>query len=154
MLGKIKKNLISEKIPAIVCMTACMASVLMGFVLGYAFFGMGEPVLVYGDAAENRQYAPHMAALSPEVYELPMQNPGRVISPSALDNGATGHLYVVTVMDGYIAVYHSEERGGGLKEVTSTAIDALPAEEQERLMAGIHVYSDEELAWILQDYGS
>ena len=154
MLGKIKKNLVLEKIPAIVCMTACIASVLMGFALGYIFWGMGEPVLAYGDAAVHQPRFPHIAGMSSELYEPPAQGLGHVASPSALEIDTLNHMYIVTVVDGYIVIYHAEERGGEIKEITGIAVDSLATEERERLMAGIRVYSDEELAWILQDYGS
>ena len=153
MLKKIQKALITEKIPAILCAAACLASVSMGFVLGYAFFG-SEPILAYGDTtAEYHASAPPLAVVC--VYDAPIiQSPAQATDEPAEGGQVATHLYVVTILGGYIAVYHSEESGGGLKEVTTTAVGTLAPEELERLQAGIKIYSDKALALILQDYGS
>ena len=146
MLNKFKRIMILEKIPGAVCAAACVASVLMGFSIGYMVFSTGEPVLAYGDAGPPS--ASYISAVTPELpgVETPETTPPP--PPEA------GHMFVVTVLDGYIVIYHSQENGGGLKEVTSTIVDALAPEEQEQLKNGIKIYSEEDLARILQDYGS
>jgi len=158
MLEKMQKALIKERIPVVLCAAACLASVFMGFVLGYAFFDSG-PSLVYGDTAAVYQSGiPPLVITSPEInaydLELPTQSSAQPYNEPAAGSQAASHLYVVTVLGGYIAIYHAEESGGGLKEVTSTAVGNLAPEELELLQAGIKIYSDEALVLILQDYGS
>jgi len=154
MLDNMKRILILEKIPAIVCAFACMASVLMGFVLGYVFFGVGEPVLAYGDTPVIYQaYAPSFTSDYPPDSESPY-SPANVYDMPIIEAQEASHLYVVTVLGGYIAIYYAEDYGGRLKEVTSTTVGTLSPEELERLAAGIKIYSDEALALILQDYSS
>lgn len=63
--------------------------------------------------------------------------------------------YVVGVSEGYIAVFHKEPiNDNTLKEVTDIPLGVLPLEEQEKLSAGIQVSGEDELAKILEDYGS
>lgn len=157
MLGKIKKTLILEKIPAIVCAMACMASVLMGFMLGYIFFSSGEPVVVYADANPAYQSSDHhIAHPPPQLNYVPIQNPVSAYNHHHVQDEPmmASHLYIITALDGYIAIYYAEQYGGGLKELTSTAVGTLAPEELEQLQIGIKIYSDEALARILQDYGS
>ena len=151
MIAALKKILITERIPPIVCMTACLASVLMGFMLGYIFFVPGEYTLAYADAVTPYQMEePYHTAAAPEIFYPYMLGPAE----SQPEEEPCSHLYVVTTLGGYLVVYHADKNGGGIKEVTSTAVGALAPEELERLKIGIRVYSDEALARILQDYGS
>jgi len=156
MFNKIRKALVSEKIPAVVCAMACLVSVLMGFTIGYLFVYPSEPLLAYGDTATvYKSGTPHMAT----VYEFanpPAQYPETVYEEPVLESEdpVASHIYVVTIWGGYIAIYHAQGYGGGLIEVTSTAVGMLAPEELERLAEGIKIYSDEDLARILQDYGS
>ena len=154
MYKKIKDALILEKVPGIVCAIACLASVFMGFVLGYVVLDTGETLLAYEDtAAVYQAVTPHLAAV-PEYNYQPEQSPTAEYNVPLVDNQTDSYLYVVTILGGYIAIYHAEKYGGGLKEITSTAVGALAPEELERLSIGIKIYSDEALAMILQDYGS
>ena len=141
-MDNIRKIMIAEKIPAIVCAMACMASVLIGFGMGYIFFTPGEQIFAYTEP--QYQYNEPYLAIYPQPYE-PQTQP-------APDKPS--YLYVVTTLDGYIVVYHAREYGGEIKELTNTSICGLAPEEQERLATGIPIYSDEALARILQDYGS
>jgi len=151
MTTKIKNALITEKIPAALCVAACIASIFMGFVLGHIFWGVGEPVYAHDDsAAVYQSTAPHLAVY-PELYATPAPTQQPACGEPAAPDPEVSHLYVVTILDGYLAIYHA---GGGLKEVTSTAVGNLDPDERERLVAGVKVYSDEALAMILQDYGS
>ena len=150
MLCKFKKAMITEKIPGAVCAMACVASVLMGFAIGYVAFETGEPVLAYADAAMDSPAASYSVAVPPGLPSL---------EDFIRDNGRPGttddtHLFVVTVLDGYIVVYNSKASGGGIKEITNTTVDSFSPEEQEQLKYGIKIYSEEGLARILQDYGS
>jgi len=153
MVEKIKKALITEKIPAILCAMACIASAFMGFVFGYIFLGLGEPILAYGETPTVYQAGVPYLAVNPTL-ECPVQAPAQVCDEPATEGFVTSHIYIVTLLGGYIAIYHAEENGGGLKEVTSISVGNLDLEEQAQLLAGIKIYSDEALALILQDYGS
>jgi len=154
MFKKIKKMLLLEKIPTIVCLLACTASVLMGFAVGYIFFGPGEYALAYGDTPSPYQAeSPYLAGMPAEIYE-PCDEPVFNYAETVEEQDAPSYLYVVTTLDGYIVVYHATEYGGGIKEMTSTAVGALAPEELERLAVGIRIYTEEALARILQDYGS
>ena len=146
MTDKLKKAFFTEKIPAILCAMACMASVLMGFLLGFVFFGPLEPVPAY--AGTHYQDEPYLAevVMPAEIYEP--------VIHAFTEPPEERHLYIVTALDGYIVVYHAEKNGGEIKVITTTAISALGPEEQERLLAGIPIYTDEALVRILQDYGS
>ena len=148
MLKKIKRALITEKIPTIVCVAACLVSVLMGFVMGYMFTVQGEYSLVYAEAP-----MPYVAAANPEPY-TPSSTPPPQYVPPVLEAITPSHLYVVTTTNGYLAIYHAEKNGGGLKELTTTTVCTLSPEEQELLAKGIRIYSEEALARLLQDYGS
>jgi len=154
-MERISKFLLSEKIPTIVCATACMVSVLVGFVMGHIFFGAGGNTLAYADtSAVYQSDTPYFAAVQPQAYDLPTQYYAPAYNQPAPDEELPAHLYVVTTLDGYLVVYHADKHGGGIKEMTSTFVGALTPEELERLAAGIRIYSDEALARILQDYGS
>ena len=158
MLSKFKKAMITEKIPGAVCAMACVASVLMGFAIGYIVFETGEPVLAYADAPMDPPAASYSADVTPGF------TPGFASGLPSLEDfirdysqprtPEADYLFLVTVLDGYIVVYHSEESGGELKEITSTSIYSFSLEEQEQLKYGIKIYSEEGLARILQDYGS
>ena len=62
--------------------------------------------------------------------------------------------FIVGVQDGFIAIFVDNGATISLKETTSIPINALPAEEQARLLAGIHADDAAALAQVLQDYGS
>ena len=63
--------------------------------------------------------------------------------------------YVVGEQDGYIAVFYQVEKNGiRLHELTDTPVSSLSQEEQQRLAEGILVTGDDNLAKILEDYGS
>lgn len=63
--------------------------------------------------------------------------------------------YILGVYDGFIAIFHNNERGDSeLKEITETPISSLPQEERIKLEKGIIVYGEEELIRMLQDYNS
>ena len=148
-MTRLRKSLFTEKIPGIVCTVACMVSVLMGFGLGYIYFGASE--IVY--AADTVHHKPNNITTAiipseqyePEAYQL---------SVPYDSEDATHPLYIVTTLDGYIVIYHAKENGGEIKELTSTSVCMLTTEELEQLQYGIEIYSEEALARILQDYGS
>ncbi len=63
--------------------------------------------------------------------------------------------YIIGEKDGYIAVFYKEPQHGViLHEMTNTPLSSLPIEERERLLNGIDVTGDENLARILSDYTS
>jgi len=153
MREKINKFLLVEKIPAIVCMLACTASILMGFAIGYVFFGPGE-YLAYADTSDPYQAeVPCVASFYVETPIPPTPTPVPY-NDEPHQEDAVAYMYRVSVSDGYIVVYHQDGNGGWYKEVTSTTVGALAPEELEQLAKGIHIYSEEGLARVLQDYGS
>ena len=145
------KMLVSERVPGIVCTLACVVSVLMGFGLGYFTFASAGYYVVYADTAEVYH------ADSPNLL-TPHYNLRELLDCGYGDNFAAEYekspLYIVTVHDGFLVVFHAEKYGGGIKEITSIYVGALTLEEQDRLTIGIRVYSEEELVRTLQDYGS
>jgi len=63
--------------------------------------------------------------------------------------------YVLGIKDSYVAVYHKSNTGNvSLKEITATPVKALSPDEQNRLMTGITIKNEEQLAKMLEDYGS
>ena len=63
--------------------------------------------------------------------------------------------YVLGVKDNYVAVYQKSDNGSvSLKEVTATPIGALSQDEQNRLISGIYIQNEIQLAQMLEDYGS
>ena len=150
-MNNFTKMLIAEKIPGIFCAVACMASVLIGFGVGYMVFGPIDEALAYADTKTVHQAgAPYYEAVNYMEY---MQQE-ILCSPYAYDEALDIHLYVVKILDGYITVYYSEHNGGGIKVFTNIHAGALSREDQDSLIQGIRVYSEEELVRILQDYGS
>ena len=151
MLNKFGRMLFAEKIPTIICLLACTASIFMGFAAGYVLFASGENTIVYADTSDQAE-SPYQAG-------TPINDPLETL-PDAVYNRQVPHeetpsyLYVMTILDGYIVVYHGPGFGGGIKEVTNTPISTLDPEEVDKLVEGIKIYSDEALARILQDYGS
>ena len=149
-MKKIKRALIYEKIPTVVCMAACAASVLMGFVLGYVFLDSGGYSIAHANTAPV-YHEPYRAVI---YTEAPTPETVPVYTPPQQYEEQDSHLFVVTAIDGYLVIYHAERYGGGIKDITGLTVDALPPEELEQLAQGIRVYSDEALVRLLQDYGS
>ena len=154
-MSNFTRMLIVEKIPGIVCVVACMASVLMGFGVGFIVFGIDE-TMAYADTATVYQAgAPYHDVIYYDVDRYGEYEPLEITRlPYAFNEALDNHLYLVTISDGYIVVYNSESNGGGVKMSTNTYVGALSTEDQERLLYGIRVYTDEELVRILQNYGS
>ena len=143
----------------------CAVSALLGIGLGYFIFGpvsfsaqtnaqeyealqkyvpQAEPdfLLAYSDLTLG--YAPDTVD-SFDLAEVPhpAEHPEQI------------YQFMVTSLDGYIVVYRSNQNGQGeIIETTSTAVNALPLVEQQRLAQGIRVYTEEALIRILEDYGS
>jgi len=75
--------------------------------------------------------------------------------PQPQAESVPSYIYIVTSLDGYIVVqYAGDKAGEGIHLTTNKAVNALPPEEQERLAAGIAVYTEEALFRLLEDYGS
>ena len=67
----------------------------------------------------------------------------------------TLHKYVVTSQDGFIVVlYAGCNKNGTVHTITNTPVAPLPQEEQDRLAAGINIYTEDALFRILEDFGS
>ena len=75
-------------------------------------------------------------------------------SPPALDvePGVAEPRYVLGTDEGFVAVFYAG--GETLLERTRTPEYALSLDERERLHEGIYIYTEEQLARALQDYGS
>jgi len=152
-MTKFKEILLFDKIPGILCVLACMISVGAGFGLGYIYFERANvPSAVYAAEAvySYRTDNPFVVSVPLDAYEptiMEYHHPPE-------DEETIPHLFLVTTLDGYIVIYHSEENGGGIKELTNTSVNMLAPEELELLKTGIRIYTNEALARILQDYGS
>lgn len=87
-------------------------------------------------------------------WDIASFEPNRVVLRKTVE-GNISEDYVVGVSEGYIAVFHKEPINDNmLKEVTDIPIGVLPIEEQEKLSSGIEISGEDELAKILEDYGS
>lgn len=65
------------------------------------------------------------------------------------------HKYVLTSQDGFIVVlYAGHNKSGHIHSITNTPVSSLPEDEQERLAAGINIYTEDALFRILEDFGS
>ena len=62
--------------------------------------------------------------------------------------------FVLGVKDNYVAVYQLDNGSVSLKEVTATPIGALSRDEQNKLISGIDIQNENQLAQMLEDYGS
>jgi len=136
-----------EKNWHIFALAACLASIILGTVFGYFISG--------------RQLVTAHEAIPQDVYETTVEV-AYIDTPTVIDitpspvyaDTAPSHRYVVTVVDGFVAVFYAAHSGGALKEITTSTVSTLPAFDLEQLEAGIFIYSEEALARILQDYGS
>ncbi|MCL2873582.1 MAG: hypothetical protein FWE29_01470 [Defluviitaleaceae bacterium] len=87
-------------------------------------------------------------------WEIIKFSPREVVARKTILPG-TNLAYLLTTRNGYIAVYYEDAiHGGLLKEVTSTSIAGLCADEVSRLERGIYIYGIENLMSALQDFGS
>lgn len=75
-----------------------------------------------------------------------------VVMQKVLDEKSNQH-YILGEYDGYVAIFYEKEiNGTRLKDITSTPIQSLPLEEQEKIKTGIKIKGNDELFNILQDY--
>jgi hypothetical protein len=123
----------------------CAVSAVAGIALGYFIFGpmgVSAGITDYDYSGEVAEYTQRYSIRAYEpIYEV-AENP---VEPT--------HNYILTVNNGYIVVLHAGD-DPTIKEITPTPVNALPPEEQERLAQGIHIYTEEALIRILEDYGS
>jgi hypothetical protein len=129
---------------SVTLLAACTLSAFIGIMLGFFVLGsigvsatMTEPEMLSIGKPEYADYSiPTVTEYrnEPEVREA-------------------GHSFILGSKDGYIAVYYAGDTPE-IKEMTFTPINALPIEEQERLAQGIHIYTEEALVRILEDYES
>jgi len=65
------------------------------------------------------------------------------------------HGYILGELNGFVALYLERASPGlDIVEVTNIPLAALPPDEQQRLLEGIRIDGEEELARFLQDFGS
>ncbi len=70
-------------------------------------------------------------------------------------NEESDQHYIVGQKDGYITIFYEEEKDGtNIHEITNIPIDGLSETEKVLLNDGIYVTGEENLARILEDYGS
>jgi hypothetical protein len=63
--------------------------------------------------------------------------------------------YILGVLDGQITVFYKNPvNGSNIKEITSAPVAALPREEQQKLLDGVEIETEDELMRMLEDYGS
>jgi len=117
----------------------CILSALVGIGAGYVIAGTLQASAMASRAEYGNYFATEIEPAIPE--------------PEAYASEPE-HRYLVTAQDGYIVVYNMNNPGQDAREVTTTTINALDREEQERLIEGIRIYSEEALVRILEDYGS
>ncbi len=68
-------------------------------------------------------------------------------------SGKSNQYYVIGEQEGYVAVFYEMETNGTcLKEITDTPLSALSEDEQKRLREGIHVFGEDALVRILEDF--
>ncbi len=101
-------------------------------------------VLLFGAAAIMRQPAPAPQAQLPQLQAQiePMQEPAAAEVPP----------YRIALWQGRVAVFEGEEPLP--VTVLDTPAASLPPADQQALERGIPVYSREELAGLMEDYGS
>ena len=129
---------------------ACTCSLLVGLGLGLLLFGGHAPLADEPPPAVdpllaamyNRMAFPEYAPETVPVMGIPH-------APELYT-----HRYVVTAIDGYVAVLYAEHIGGGVKEITSSLVSNLPWADVLHLNQGIRIYTEEALHRLLQDYGS
>lgn len=145
-----------EKYSNYLILGICLISAMLGIALGYLVFGP-----IQASAMANRETA----------FEYVEQAEFTVSATEETNYIATNiteatemaeiteplHKYLVTALDGFIVVYNmamEDKLGDTGREVTTTSINALDQKEQNRLLDGIRIYSEEALVRILEDYGS
>jgi len=127
----------------------CAFSAMIGVVIGYLFF---EPSS-FAEAANTQDgYLQQDISIADSGIEF-FSPPTEVLLVPELPSQPT-HLYILTSQDGYIIVRYAEGNGAGIRTITNTPVTSLAWEEQERLAAGIRIYTEEALIRILEDYGS
>jgi hypothetical protein len=125
----------------VILFAMCALSAVIGIMLGYFVFG---PIGVSATMFELQE----LSIGKPVNYEIPATQ-----GFAKIEFEEQEYKFTVASENGYIVVYYAGE-SPQIKEITFTPINALPAEEQERLARGIHIYTEEELVRILEDYGS
>ena len=129
---------------------ACLLSIMLGVGFGYVIFG-GATVRASIYAGPRTPDMGAVPVISGKAYEIVAEVEN---AAQELEEAGATHRYVVTVVDGYIAVFYADHAGGKMKELTTTPAAGLPYTDRARLLEGIYIYSEEALARILQDYGS
>jgi len=141
-----------------------MSKILVGACTAALFFGLGVGYLLFSGAtglgaAYVQAYSPptDMMYASTSVIPAAEYAPFLPMAPGSTDRADAApppipHRYIVTMVDGFIAVVDAQE--GVLLELTTTPTSTFSIYDLDRLRNGIRIYTDEALARILQDYGS
>jgi hypothetical protein len=139
-----------EKKLYVLVIGSCVLSILLGVGFGYLIFGGASVNASIYAGARTDAAVPVVSGSVNQVVSAVASSVGEENFPV----GEAMHHYVVTIIDGYIAVFYAEHNGGDIKEMTTVPANVLPAADIERLQEGIRIYNEEALARILQDYGS
>ena len=113
---------------------ALVLAVGLGGVIGYGIGSQGREVTFAAPYNENLASVgqPALRSITNEAQELPR--------------------YVLGTSEGYVAVFYAGAMS--LKERTERPVIALSEEEQQRLVEGIPIFTEEQLVRTLEDYGS
>jgi len=143
-----------------------LIGVAITVVVFLAIFGIGASYLALGQIHESGSgivnsdsYTGYLqqdlSFASFQLEPLPTQAEVAYI-PEPEPASAPAHKYVVTSHNGYIVVHYAahESKSDPLRTATNISISSLAPEELERLAQGIHIYTEEALFRILEDYGS
>jgi len=139
-------------------------SALLGIGIGYLVFGPLHATAIINEQegtyySNDYQLAGLMYDTPVFHYSLEQSNhyTAELERLEELEVSNETHSFILTSYDGYVVILYSEPDGKAewqILEMTTTPVGGLPVEEQERLIVGIPVYTQEELIRILQDYES
>lgn len=87
-----------------------------------------------------------------QAYELVAFSEEEVTIKKTYNSDAVLYKYCIVVRDGMVVVYYCDKKT--VYEYTGISYLDLPEEEQQKLMDGIYIETDEELYGILENYSS
>jgi len=143
----------------IIAIITCFS--LLGVLAGYIIFG---PIYTTNaislgpeQGQEYLQYNISTASFDEGLTPVQIMKYAATSEPEPEPISAPSPRYIVSSQDGYIVVHYVTPEGKAdvqLNRLTSIFVSSLPQEEQERLAAGIPIYTEDALFRILEDYGS
>jgi len=123
---------------------AIILSVGIGMVTGYAL----------GSYSEKESYPTSDANPYQELAAVSMPDLSYTSQATNIEADNTSPIYVLGIEQGsgFVAVFYYNQ--STIKDLTRTPISALSPEEFIQLSEGIHIYTEEQLVKLLQDYDS